>query len=72
MTRTTPKKTLSLKKKPATENTGAATRPGTPPRKRSGARARLVAQRDLTLRKLEPVDEAPPPETDPGRRRHEG
>ena len=55
-----PKKTLTLKKQPA-KNTEAApaSRSHGPERKRSGARARLVAQRDILNRKTALADDAP-------------
>lgn len=57
MTTSQPKKTLTLKKK-SSDTTEAATSggPGQRPRKRSGARARLVAQRELTRRKTDTFD----------------
>ena len=68
-----PKKTLTLKKKPATA-VGATARPGPggPERKqRSGARARLVAQRELVKRKGDTPDEPDfmPEPTEPRRAR---
>lgn len=65
-----PKKTLTLKKKPATA-VDATARPGPERKQRSGARARLVAQRELVKRKGDTPDKPAlmPASTEPRRAR---